>query len=167
MPETTSGEGDPTTDPTDLADEGDEPAEAGGEDDEAEEGARDDASEGPEDEEGLPETPTPKSRRTIRDAAAAQATSTAASPPRSGRATPKGGASKQASRPGRYTPPIPKEKRQSPRWFGPALLGFLILGLLTIVLNYVNVLPGGTSNWYLISGIVLIVIGLFMATFYH
>jgi hypothetical protein len=47
------------------------------------------------------------------------------------------------------------------------LLGFLVLGLATIVLNYVNVLPGGTSNWYLITGIVFIVVGLFMATFYH
>jgi hypothetical protein len=41
------------------------------------------------------------------------------------------------------------------------------VGLLLIVLNYVNVLPGGTSNWYLIGGIGAIVVGLFMATFYH
>jgi high-affinity Fe2+/Pb2+ permease len=67
----------------------------------------------------------------------------------------------------RYTPPIPKSVRQSPRWFGPVLLVLLIAGLLTIVLNYVGVMPGGTSNWYLISGLAAIVIGAMMATQYH
>jgi len=83
------------------------------------------------------------------------------------RTTPKGVPVKAAPKSGRYTHPIPKEQRQSPPWFPWVLLGFLVLGLLTIVLNYVNVLPGGTNNWYLIGGIVLIVIGLFGATFYH
>lgn len=86
----------------------------------------------------------------------------------SGRATPKGGATvRQPVSSGRYTPPIPRQVRHSPRWFPVVLLGFLVLGLLLIVLNYVNVLPGGTNNWYLIAGIGAIVTGLFMATFYH
>jgi hypothetical protein len=68
---------------------------------------------------------------------------------------------------GRYTPPIPKDRRHSPAWFGVLLLCLLVLGLLLIVLNYVGVLPGGTHNYYLISGIVAIVAGLVMATFYH
>jgi Cell division protein CrgA len=78
-----------------------------------------------------------------------------------------GAAAKPARRGGRYTAPIPREVRQSPSWYPWLLLGLLIIGLLTIVLNYVNVLPGGTTNGYLIGGIVLIVAGLFMATFYH
>jgi hypothetical protein len=119
---------------------------------------------------------TPKRPATIRDSAAAKAAAKAAAnaaatpakTQKSGRATPRGGSpGKPAPQSGRYTPPIPKEQRQSPQWFAPVLLGFLVLGLLTIVLNYVNVLPGGTSNWYLISGIGLIIVGLFMATFYH
>jgi hypothetical protein len=86
----------------------------------------------------------------------------------SGRATPKGGVpGRQPVSSGRYTPPIPRQVRHSPRWFPFVLLGFLVLGLLMIVLNYVNVLPGGTNNWYLIGGIGAIVVGLFMATFYH
>jgi hypothetical protein len=86
----------------------------------------------------------------------------------SGRVTAKGTPpARQPISSGRYTPPIPKEVRHSPRWFPFVLLGFLIVGLLLIVLNYVNVLPGGTSNWYLIGGIGAIVVGLFMATFYH
>jgi hypothetical protein len=47
------------------------------------------------------------------------------------------------------------------------LLGFLLAGLLVIVLNYIHVLPGGTNSWYLIGGIGAIVAGLIMATFYH
>ncbi|MGD0082321.1 MAG: cell division protein CrgA [Acidimicrobiales bacterium] len=86
----------------------------------------------------------------------------------SGRATPKGGSPRaQAPKPGRYTPPIPKQVRRSPSWYPYVLLTFLIGGLLMIVLNYIHVLPGGTNNWYLLGGIAFIVTGLFMATRYH
>ena len=67
----------------------------------------------------------------------------------------------------RYTAPIPKSVRHSPRWFGPVLLALLIVGLLLIVGNYVGIMPGGTSNWYLIGGLVGIVVGAMMATQYH
>jgi hypothetical protein len=76
-------------------------------------------------------------------------------------------ASEKARRHGRYTAPIPKEVRHSPKWFPWALLAFLILGVLCIVLNYVSLLPGAPSNWYLAIGFAAVVIGLFMATFYH
>ncbi|MGH9297145.1 MAG: cell division protein CrgA [Acidimicrobiales bacterium] len=68
---------------------------------------------------------------------------------------------------GRYTAPVPKEVRQSPPWFPYVLIGLLVLGLLLIVGNYAGVLPGGTHNWYLLSGIGAIVVGLIMATTYH
>src|SRR6202034_2932418 len=81
---------------------------------------------------------------------------------KSGRVTPKGGhtAAKpgNAVKSGRYTPPIPKDRRRSPAWFPVVLLALLIIGLLMIVLNYVHVLPGGTSNWYLIGGIGAIIV---------
>ena len=57
--------------------------------------------------------------------------------------------------------------RRSPPWFGPVLLFLLVAGLLIIVLNYVGVLPGGIHNYYLIVGIVAMVAGLVMATFYR
>ena len=85
----------------------------------------------------------------------------------SGRVTPKGGGSARQAGPGRYTPPIPKDKRHSPTWYPWLLLTLLVAGLAVIVLNYVNVMPGGTSNWYLVGGIVAIVVGLGMATFYR
>jgi hypothetical protein len=68
---------------------------------------------------------------------------------------------------GRYTPPIPKAKRQSPPWFPYVLLGALVAGLVLIVLNYVEVLPGAPSTYYLLGGLVLILIGAIMATRYH
>ena len=88
----------------------------------------------------------------------------AAGPPRrAGRATPP--KSRDVNK--RYTAPIPKSVRHSPRWFGPVLLVLLVVGLLLIVGNYVGIMPGGTSNWYLIGGLVGIVIGAMMATQYH
>jgi len=68
---------------------------------------------------------------------------------------------------GRYTPPIPASVRSSPRWMGPALLAVLILGALVIIVNYLGVLPGGASDWYLVAGIVLIAAGFAAATQYH
>jgi cobalamin biosynthesis Mg chelatase CobN len=170
VPETTPGAGDPTDDPTDSP--LDDDAIAAGEGDEAEtsEAASTPAAGGVDD--WMPGAAEPAAKTTgrsksatIRDSAAA--TKTPSQPKKMGRTTAKGTAAKTAPRPGRYTPPIPKETRHSPRWFPFALLGFLVLGLLMIVLNYVHVLPGGTSNGYLIGGIGLIVVGLFMATFYH
>ena len=87
-----------------------------------------------------------------------------ATPPKGGRATPPK-ATREVNK--RYTAPIPKSVRQSPRWFGPMLLILLVVGLLLIVGNYVGILPGGTSNWYLIGGLVGIVVGAMMATQYH
>jgi hypothetical protein len=86
-----------------------------------------------------------------------------------GRVTPKGTLKKaapQASQ-GRYTPPIPREYKVSP-WWVPALMFTLLgLGVLMIILNYVNVLPGGTSNWYLGGGLLAILLGIIVATQYH
>lgn len=68
---------------------------------------------------------------------------------------------------GKYTPPIPRTVRRSPRWFGPAVLVLLVLGVLVILLDYLTVLPGGTSAWYLVAGLLVIFTGFVMATRYH
>ncbi|MGH9082703.1 MAG: cell division protein CrgA, partial [Acidimicrobiales bacterium] len=65
---------------------------------------------------------------------------------------------------GRYTPPVPRGARKSPRWFGPLVLAFLVIGVLAILLNYLTVLPGGVSSWYLVGGLVVIFAGFLMAT---
>ncbi len=68
---------------------------------------------------------------------------------------------------GRYTPPIPKAVRRSPRWYGGAVLAVLILGVLMILLNYIGVLPGSVTVWYLVGGLGLLFVGFLMATRYH
>ncbi|HAM01579.1 MAG TPA: hypothetical protein DCQ30_05045 [Acidimicrobiaceae bacterium] len=80
----------------------------------------------------------------------------------SGRTTGRGTATS-----GRYTPPIPRSKKVSPKWMGPLILGLLVLGTLMIVLNYFDVLPASPTNWYLLGGIVMIACGFVVATQYH
>lgn len=45
-----------------------------------------------------------------------------------------------------------------------ALLG---IGALVILLYYIGAVPGGRSNWYLFSGLALVLGGLFTATQYR
>ncbi|MGH9125173.1 MAG: cell division protein CrgA [Acidimicrobiales bacterium] len=94
--------------------------------------------------------------------------------PRGGRVTPKGGVDRAGKhstaapvQSGRYTPPIPKVYRESPMWVPILLLSLLILGMLTIVCNYLGLLPGGAQNWYLFVGLGLITAGFITATRYH
>lgn len=84
-----------------------------------------------------------------------------------GRVTPKGGP-RAAGRPapstsGRYTAPIPREFRESSRWWPGVILGFFALGIAWILLNYLGVL-GTPSNWYLLGGLGLIVCGFIAST---
>jgi hypothetical protein len=50
---------------------------------------------------------------------------------------------------------------------GPVILALLIVGALTIVFNYFNVLPDAPTNWYLLGGIGLIATGFITATQYR
>ncbi|HXQ90946.1 MAG TPA: cell division protein CrgA [Acidimicrobiales bacterium] len=68
---------------------------------------------------------------------------------------------------GRYTPPIPKSVKVSPKWMGPLILVLLIGGALIIVLNYFDVMPASPTNWYLLGGIALIAGGFVIATQYR
>jgi VIT1/CCC1 family predicted Fe2+/Mn2+ transporter len=80
------------------------------------------------------------------------------------KATTKGTSGRVTPKAGRYTPPVPKDVKVSPRWV-PALMGaFLVLGALIILLNYVNLLPGSVTNWYLLVGLALITAGFVTAT---
>jgi hypothetical protein len=47
------------------------------------------------------------------------------------------------------------------------MFGLLGAGTLTIILNYIDVLPGGISNWYLFLGLGLILGGIITATKLH
>lgn len=66
---------------------------------------------------------------------------------------------------GRYTPPVPQEYDEPQRWV-PIAMGILLIGgMLTIILNYLSLMPGGEpSNAYLLGGLGLITLGFIVAT---
>jgi hypothetical protein len=78
-----------------------------------------------------------------------------------------GGGSARSATSGRYTPPIPRSVKVSPKWMGILILALLLLGALTIVLNYFDVLPASPTDWYLLVGIVMIAAGFIVATRYR
>jgi hypothetical protein len=67
----------------------------------------------------------------------------------------------------RYTPPTPKSMKVSPPWVPVLMFALLILGAVMIVLNYLELLPGSVTNWYLLGGLGLILGGIFTATQYR
>jgi hypothetical protein len=68
----------------------------------------------------------------------------------------------------RYTPPPQKKAEPSPLWVPAAMATTLIAGLMVIILNYLNLLPGAnTENRYLLLGIILISAGFGLATGYR
>jgi hypothetical protein len=67
----------------------------------------------------------------------------------------------------RYTPPIDRSQKSSPRWFGVLVIAMFLLGVLIVILNYAGLLPGGVNNAWLIAAIGAIFVGLLLATRYH
>ena len=57
-------------------------------------------------------------------------------------------------------------KKMSSRWVAPTMFGLLGLGTAMIIVNYVDLLLGGTSNWYLLGGLGLVLAGIVTATHY-
>ncbi|MDA8391809.1 MAG: cell division protein CrgA [Actinomycetota bacterium] len=85
---------------------------------------------------------------------------------RSGRPTPKGGTGRTAASNRRYTEPQARSG-PSPKWVPVVMLVLVALGPIVIVANYLGVLPGSPTNWYLLVGIGLIGSGFFVATQYR
>jgi hypothetical protein len=81
--------------------------------------------------------------------------------------TPKGVIRNPAAASGRYTPPIPREYKQSSKIVPILMFSLLITGMLVIIVNYLEVLPGGANNWYLLGGLVSITAGFIVATRYR
>ena len=66
-----------------------------------------------------------------------------------------------------YQPPPRKNPKPSPRWFGATILGLMFGGVIVIVLNYLQLMPGThhqTTNLYLFVGLGLIAAGFLAAT---
>ncbi|MGE0796538.1 MAG: hypothetical protein AB7H43_08305 [Acidimicrobiia bacterium] len=83
-----------------------------------------------------------------------------------GRTTPKGtGAGPEST--GRYTPPVHQPPKVSPIWVPVLMFALFGLGALTIVLNYMNLLPGDADSKYLVLGLLLVTGGFVTATNLH
>ena len=59
------------------------------------------------------------------------------------------------------------DKGPSSRTYVIIMTALMVLGVLLIVLNYLTLLPGSVSRWYLWSGLGLIGIGFIMRTEYR
>ncbi len=68
---------------------------------------------------------------------------------------------------GRYTPPIPKSQKASPRWLAVVMFTLLLGGMLVVVCNYLGLLPGDANNGYLFLGLGIITVGFLVATRYR
>jgi hypothetical protein len=66
----------------------------------------------------------------------------------------------------RYTPPAPKQIKQSRLWVPVTMFTCLALGVVVIAGNYMELLPGGeVSNNFLIIGLALLIMGFILSTF--
>ncbi len=71
-------------------------------------------------------------------------------------------------KPSRYTAPAEKAKKSSPMWVPATMFTCLILGILVIVGNYLQLLPGGEAqNSYLFVGLGLMIGGFVLSTQYR
>ncbi|MYG94867.1 MAG: cell division protein CrgA [Acidimicrobiia bacterium] len=80
-----------------------------------------------------------------------------------GRVTPRG------TRPeNEVTPRVSMSSEKiSPIWVPVLMFTLLALGAIVIILNYVALLPGDTSNWYLMAGLGLLLASMIVATQLH
>ena len=62
---------------------------------------------------------------------------------------------------------LPAEAKVSPPWVTVLLFSLLAAGTVLIIINYLGVIPGGTSNWWLLAGLGLILGGVITATQLH
>jgi predicted membrane channel-forming protein YqfA (hemolysin III family) len=67
----------------------------------------------------------------------------------------------------RYTPPTPEYAKHSPPWLPVLMFVLLGLGAVVILFYYLGFVPGGRSYWYVVTGLALIMGGLFTATKWH
>jgi hypothetical protein len=67
---------------------------------------------------------------------------------------------------GKVTVRRPVSDDHSPRWYGWLIVALLGLGMLIIILNYLAVLPGSVSSWYLVGGLAVMFAGFYLSTRY-
>jgi hypothetical protein len=75
---------------------------------------------------------------------------------------------RRPSKGSRYTPPAPKQVKHSHLWVPVSMFTCLAVGVIVIAGNYMELLPGGeVSNNFLLIGLVLLVLGFVLSTFFR
>lgn len=73
--------------------------------------------------------------------------------------------SRQKSTRRSYVPAPPlKKRRSSPAWYAYFVIGLMVVGVALIVSNYMDILPGGTRQLWLWTGLGFIAGGFAAAT---
>ncbi len=64
-------------------------------------------------------------------------------------------------------PPVHKDEKVSPAWYAALMFTLMGLGVLIIILNYIELVPGGQASIWLYSGLGLIAAGFLMTMNFH
>ena len=70
-------------------------------------------------------------------------------------------------RPHTTPPPVHHDEKVSPKWYVFLMFSLMAIGVIVIVLNYIDLVPGGHRSMYLYSGLGAIAIGFMMTMNYH
>ena len=60
-----------------------------------------------------------------------------------------------------------EEKGPSPAWYVGLMFGLMAVGIIVILLNYMNILPGGTDGKWLLGGLGMVGVGMAMLLNYR
>jgi len=69
--------------------------------------------------------------------------------------------------PPKHKPTAVDTKGPSPMWYVVTMFGLMAVGILMIILNYIGLFPGGTSNTWLLLGLAGIGVGFGMTMNYR
>jgi hypothetical protein len=64
-------------------------------------------------------------------------------------------------------PPVAKSEKVSPKWYVVLMFSLMAVGVLTIMANYLGILPGGQRSLFLYGGLGAIAVGFIMTLNYH
>ena len=64
-------------------------------------------------------------------------------------------------------PPPPKEVKVSPTWYVVLMFSLMAIGVITIILNYIDLVPGGQQSLFLYGGLGSIAVGFLMTMNFH
>jgi hypothetical protein len=67
----------------------------------------------------------------------------------------------------RYTAPKPATAKHSPLWVPATMFASMLMGMLVIIADFLEVLPGGQQTSYLLLGLGLLVVGFVLSTQYR